>query len=296
FGRMDPPCQVQDESGNFPTTPIYQDENGTDHIFYPTLHQGDAEDTLPTGVFDVQYTRDGSYLRLKKYTAGYREVEFPDGSVRRFDALGMPTLIKDPFGNSLTISYSTSGQWVITDSQNRTQWIYFRYNLPSYPQGVIDRIELTTFGGGPKAVYQFNYSSQVVGLPCPNNDTGLDGVGNKVNVALLSSVALPDGSSWTANSYITTVPTDPNGCTDNGGNLTALTLPTLGRLEWSWQTLYLPIGTLHRPHLQTDPAVATRTMRNADGSVQGTRIYAYAPGFPAAISSAEHTTTVTYTL
>jgi hypothetical protein len=141
FGRMDPPCQVPDSNGTYPVNPIYQDENGTDHIFYPTLHKDDPEDTgLPTGVLDVQYTRDGSYLRLRKYSAGYREIEFPDGSVRRFDSLGMPTLIKDAFGNSLTIAYTTAGQWVLTDSQNRTQRIHFRYDLPSYPQGVIDSI------------------------------------------------------------------------------------------------------------------------------------------------------------
>ena len=109
------------------------------------------EDAAVPGVFDVEYTRDGSYLRLKKYTAGYLEIELPDGSVRRFDALGMPTLIKDAFGNSLTIDYTTAGQWVLTDSQNRTQRIYFRYDLPSYSQGAIDHIDLkafSAFGGG----------------------------------------------------------------------------------------------------------------------------------------------------
>jgi hypothetical protein len=87
FGRLDPPCQALDGSGQPPVGTDYQDENGTDHIFYPTLHGGDAEDAPVSGVSDVEYTRDGSYLRLKVYTAGYREVEFPDGSVRRFDSI-----------------------------------------------------------------------------------------------------------------------------------------------------------------------------------------------------------------
>ena len=67
---------MPDDLGQPTNRPIYQDENGTDHIFYPTLHDGDAEDAPVSGVSDVEYTRDGSYLRLKVYTAGYKEIEF----------------------------------------------------------------------------------------------------------------------------------------------------------------------------------------------------------------------------
>jgi hypothetical protein len=62
LGRMNPPCQVPDANDTFPLGPVYQDENGTDHVFYPTLHPGDAEDAPVSGVSDIQYTRDGSYL------------------------------------------------------------------------------------------------------------------------------------------------------------------------------------------------------------------------------------------
>ena len=169
FGRMDPPCQVPDSSGFPPSGPLYQDENGTDHIFYPTLHPGDADDAAVGGVSDVEYTRDGSYLRLKVYTAGYREIEFPDGSVRRFDATGMPTQLRDAFSNSLTIDYGTANQWVLTDSQGRTQRIWFRTDLPGYAQ-TIDHIDLVTFGGAT-ATYQFTYATQTIYRACPNNDS-----------------------------------------------------------------------------------------------------------------------------
>jgi RHS repeat-associated protein len=297
FGRMDPPCQVPDANDTYPVGPIYQDENGTDHIFYPTLHDGDAEDAAVSGVSDVEYTRDGSYLRLKVYTAGYREVELPDGSVRRFDSTGMPTQIRDPFNNNLSISYATANQWVLTDSQGRTQRIYFRTDLPGYAQ-TIDHIDLLTYGG-VTATYQFNYATQTIGRPCPHNDTDQTGsVGPTVTVPLLTGVTLPDGSTWanTAGDYVITLPSGStwpaNACTENAGNLTAWTLPTLGRMEWTWQKVYFPSGSSTKPHLQTNPGVATRGMRNADGTMQGAWSYGFGPAYPAALTSREHTTSV----
>jgi hypothetical protein len=50
---------------------------------------------------------------LKVYTAGYREVEFPDGSARRFDSNGMPTELRDPFANapSTTTTAAPTPAW-----------------------------------------------------------------------------------------------------------------------------------------------------------------------------------------
>ncbi len=270
--------------------PIYQDENGTDHVFYPTLHAGDPEDAPIAGVQDVQYTRDGSYLRLKVKTDGTREVEFPDGTVRRFDTAKRLVEIHDPFGNNLTVSYATANQWVLTDSQGRVHRIYFRTDLPSYSQ-VIDHIDLASYGG-TTATYQFSYAPQTIGRACPHNDNDQTGsIGSTVSVPLLIGVTLPDGSAWktTANDYVIALPGAP-GCTDHAGNLTALTLPTLGRMEWVWQRYYFPTGTSNKPHLQSNSGVASRAMRNPDGTLLGVWSYASAPGFP--VSGAEHTTTV----
>ncbi|HEX4496051.1 MAG TPA: hypothetical protein VIE43_10330, partial [Thermoanaerobaculia bacterium] len=295
FGRMDPPCQVPDVNGNPPLGPLYQDENGTDHIFYPTLHGGDADDAAVGGVSDVEYTRDGSYLRLKVYTAGYREIEFPDGSVRRFDATGMPTQLRDAFSNSLSISYGTANQWVLTDSQGRTHRIWFRTDLPGYAQ-TIDHIDLATFGGAT-ATYQFNYSTaqNPIGRPCPHNDNDQMGsIGPTVSVPLLIGVTLPDGSTWqnTASDYITTVPADGT-CTDGAGNLTAWVLPTLGRMEWTWQKVLFPNGSTTKPRLLFNTGVASRAMRDRGGVLLGAWNYAFGPGFPGVLTSSELTTTVT---
>src|SRR3954453_5471481 len=61
LGRLNPPCQVRDVNNVLPG-PVYQDEMGTDHVFYPTLHASDSEDAPVAGINDIEYTRDGSYL------------------------------------------------------------------------------------------------------------------------------------------------------------------------------------------------------------------------------------------
>ena len=149
--------------------PIYQDENGTDHVFYATLHPGDPEDAPVAGVRDIQYTRDGSYLRLKVHKDGTREVEFPDGTVRKFDTSKRLVEIRDSFNNKLTVSYATANQWVLTDSQGRVQKVFFRTDLPSYSQ-VVDHIDLTAFGG-TTATYQFDYAVKTIGRACRTTTT-----------------------------------------------------------------------------------------------------------------------------
>src|SRR6185369_1068138 len=50
LGRFNPDCQTPDSDGSPLPLHTYQDESGADHVFYNTLHQGDTEDTLPSGV------------------------------------------------------------------------------------------------------------------------------------------------------------------------------------------------------------------------------------------------------
>ena len=46
LGRLNPPCQVPEANNQLPG-PVYQDEMGTDHVFYPTLHAGRAKNLRP---------------------------------------------------------------------------------------------------------------------------------------------------------------------------------------------------------------------------------------------------------
>jgi RHS repeat-associated protein len=315
FGRINPPCQVLQDNMGPPDPPIYEDENGTDHIFYPTLHKDDAEDApiiiAPSDIVsDIEYTRDGSYLRMKVHTDTnnsnrsviYREIEYPDGSVRTFNTAGMPTEIRDQFSNKLMIDYNTPNQWILTDSlglgAKRTHTIFFRTDLLPYAQ-TIDHIQLAVIGTSSPvtyATYTFLYAKPTIGVACPNNDTDTS---DSVSVPLLTGVLLPDGSSWStsASGYVTAIPAAAHGgCTFNGGNLTAWTLPTLGSLNWTWKTVFFPTGSTTKPALQTNPAVATRVMKNPDQSVQGTWTYAYSPTLPVGDEGIEHTTTITDSL
>ena len=314
FGRINPPCQVLQGNMGPPDPPIYEDENGTDHIFYSTLHNNDAEDApiiiAPADIVsDIEYTRDGSYLRMKVHTDTnnsnrsviYREIEYPDGSVRTFNTAGMPTEIRDQFSNKLMIDYNTPNQWILTDSlglgAKRTHTIFFRTDLPYYSQ-TVGHIDLAVPGSTAKATYTFTYTAptNAIGVACPNNDTDTS---DSISVPLLTGVLLPDGSSWStsASGYVTAAPAAAyGGCTFNGGNLTAWTLPTLGSLNWTWQTVFFPTGSTTKPALQTNPAVAMRMMKNPDQSVQGTWTYAYSPTLPVGDEGIEHTTTVTDTI
>ena len=278
-----PPARCRTPTTPCRLGPIYQDENGTDHIFYPTLHDGDADDAAVAGVSDVEYTRDGSYLRLKVYTAGYREIECPDGSVRRFERTGMPTQLRDAFSNSLTINYGTANQWVITDSQGRTQRVWFRTDLPGYAQ--TGRSHRPGHLRRRPATYQFTYSTQAIGRPCPHNDTDQMGsIGPTVNVPLLTGVTLPDGSAWRTRRATTwsTLPSGStwpdNACTENAGNLTALD-PADARADGVdlAEGLFPDRSSTTKPHLQTNPGVASRGMRDRGGVLLGVWSYAFGP-------------------
>ncbi len=81
-------------------------------------------------------------------------------------------------------------------------------------------------------------------------------------------------------------------CTPSAGNLLGITLPTLGRMEWTWQTFHFHAGSSGKTQLQSNPGVATRTMRNAAGAVLGTWTYTQFPT-QAGFTENEVTTTVT---
>jgi hypothetical protein len=69
LGRLNPP-RLDFSSSPSPDVDrnTYLAPDGSSHTFYPTLHQGES----PSSGFE--YTRDGSYLRLRTAT---RQIEFP---------------------------------------------------------------------------------------------------------------------------------------------------------------------------------------------------------------------------
>jgi YD repeat-containing protein len=105
----------------------------------------------------------------------------------------------------------------------------------------VKTVQLTAFGGAT-ATYTLHYSPDaggtdqvtLIGRPLIQNSCGCnDGkVNQTLYVPLLTSVTLPDGSSY-AMTYDTGA--GPNSFS---GNITSLILPTLGRYDWTYQTYF----------------------------------------------------------
>jgi|HubBroStandDraft_3_1064219.scaffolds.fasta_scaffold01115_3 RHS repeat-associated protein len=270
FGRLFTPCVPanQDSQG----LAVYEGPDGSQHIFYATLHPGEA--ATP----NVNYTRDGSYLRLsKEQQLGTWLMEYPDGTLNRFDASGRLMQIIDRFNNQVSFDYSTPNEWIISDTQGRTHTVYFRTDLLPYTQ-TVDRVVLAAFNGSA-ATYQFNYYPAVTLYKgCPFNDPPAAGyTTNQTSAPLLASVSQPDGSAYAIprTGYVTTAPGSGQLCVSGSGSLLSLTLPTLGQLQWTYQQYSFPVSN-SKPWRTWSSGVATRTMVSAAGATVGQWTYATA--------------------
>ena len=283
---------------------IYEGPDGAQHIFVATLHDGDpddvfngVQDNLVADVENVQYTRDGSYLRLTRYNAHAANetttIEFPTGEIHTFNRAGQVTQIKDRFNNQVNVSYLTTAAsgcpgatgaetscWKIADTQGRTQWVYFRSDLPWYNgtgiyQPLVSRVVLAAFNAS-QATYTFNYAvSPTIGRSCPMSDPKV----GDVQVPLLTGITLPDGSQYqpTATGYVLQA-AGAGACTSNSGSLLHLTLPTAGTLDWTYQIYNFPSASASpntRPFHSANPGVKTRTM--FDGTTAA--VWTYTPSF-----------------
>ncbi len=249
---------------------VYLGTDGAEHAFYPKLHVGDPDEPGDNEMFQsVSYTRDGSYLRMTLLVGNSREIESPNGQIHLFDGLQQLTQIRDRFGNALNVAY-TNLLWTLTDTQGRTQRIYFQnVTQDGHTIEVVNRAELKAFGG-TTATYSFGYASTTIGRGCPSNDPAIL---TTVVVPLLTSVSLPDGSSYQmpTSDYITNLNPESPVCRSSG-DLKGLTLPTLGRLEWTYQDYIYPTGA-GKVHLGFSAGIATRQTRGASGDLLGTWTY-----------------------
>jgi hypothetical protein len=263
LGRLNPP-QFLGDYDTFRNT--YMSPDGSRHTFYPTLHEGE------TATAGIEYTRDGSYLRLNTFT---REMELPDGTIHTFDASGFPTQIRDRFNNQVNVCYSTAcgavaNSWRISDSQGRVHWVYFRDTwISGYQQQVVSQVDVAAFGGA-RAIYTFRYnvddSQSVILTGCRNNDPQTA----NLSVVLLTSLSLPDGTSYSipVGDYF------PNGTTPcKAGMINRLTLPTLGKIEWDYITYTFPNHSSSRPFRQMTTGVGTRSLKDELGNLVGTWTY-----------------------
>jgi RHS repeat-associated protein len=266
LGRLSPPFSPPINDSEFW---VYAASDGSEHTFYPTLHAGDADEPgdTPTNQ-SVLYSRDGSYLRLKRAD---REVESPDGTIHKFDpGTGRLVQVRDRFGNQINVSYATAGQWVITDTRSRTYRVHFQsrtYNGSNVD--MVQSVELPVFGGGT-TFYTFGYTQATIPRAWPHNDPS---VGPTTTIQLLTSLTLPDGSSYQMPLADYTTEACMDTACRKSGVIRGLRLPTLGRLEWTWQDYVFP-SHAKRAWRRRSAGVATRKTKDAAGSVLGTWTYA----------------------
>jgi YD repeat-containing protein len=253
---------------------VYESPDGADHRI------GDSE---------PGYSADGTYLRLKSYTdvnnVAYREIEFPDGMIHRFDGDGNLTAIYTPFdraanaGPSVSVDYLTGASscgtgvescWKIHDIFGRTQYVTFASTTDAiYGHQLAQKI-IVTAPGSRTVTYALHYAEGTnlpLDGPCYH---GLGGVGPgrwddpaSYNVPLLTRIELPDQSDYEIAYYND----NPPQCSQ--GSIQTLTLPTKGSIgytytNWAHNNLLATIdGPGHgSPYV---PGVDSRTKTPAGG-------------------------------
>lgn len=259
FGRLLAPGS----DGNGSTHWLYNGPDGSPHLFYSDLHH-DTPDSGDTGDA-TQYSRDGSYLRLRHVGAAEKRVESPDGTWKVFSpAAGAWRLsrIASPSGLGVDVTYPVDGSWTLTDSHGRVQTVSFMADPSGQYPRLVSRVEVGA-AGGARAAYVFTYTTAAVSRSCADSRGGTE------TVPLLASITDPAGQVQTFE-YATT------DCV-NGGRLRRLKLLEGGFLEWAYGEYQFPPfacdgGT--PAYFRVVPGVTSRKMVNPDGSVAGTWTYA----------------------
>jgi YD repeat-containing protein len=264
-GRLIDPSEtdINNEAGQF----IYLSPDGSDRLFYETLHAGSEQ-----AEGGVLYSRDGTYLRLSLGGAG-RILESPDGTIREFASYSdgiytrwQLTKIRDRFGNYIDLYYSTPDQWRIVDQFGRTTIVHFASrasDVDAEYRKVVSSIDVPAVTIGGTATYQLVYQDKWV-LTGNCTDAHPDTpVGYKL--PLLSSVSLPDGSSYafsytptTADSEEQLLPPAMESCLSGG--LTSVTLPTLGMISYTYQEYALPVSPCGLDAVAISSGIRTRVL------------------------------------
>ncbi len=265
---------------------LYVSDNGSRHTFYGSLHRGEDD-----GDLNVYYTRDGSYLRLRKIVPGSTwDIEFPDGTSRRFVKAGPGspyrlTKLWSPFGSAsdpdTTITYDADDKLrTVTDRYGRVTKVHLAGDddlVDGHPLAfmvrVVTKVEVPTVGTGT-ATYDFSYRNIDVNLSCKNESGAF---GSRVRLPHLVQISMPDGeTAYTMEqggkpSYVNTCG-GPGQADDIPGSLTRLQLPTGGALHYAYQEYEFPPGETWGP-FSTSTGVKTRTAIDLDGTVIGSWHY-----------------------
>jgi YD repeat-containing protein len=239
----------------------YQTADGSVHAWYGSPHPDPDDPVDAPGV----YTRDNTYFRATGISTAPTtgtEVHHPDGTVHSFNTEGELTSIADAFGNDVKIrtienpvelssiaacrlpaDSNLSSAWEIIDSDFRVHYVCFT-DKPRYPKNIygnqlVKRVVLQS-PGDQTAVYEFNYK---IPVDAAGNKGVLRGCWSYMwnedhypDVPVLDSIQLPDGSFFRA-TYVL------NGRNCAQGSIESLTLPTGGKLEYTYRFFSVPSGT-----------------------------------------------------
>ncbi len=250
---------------------LFIDQAGTRHEFWDNLHQ-DEDD----GDGDVFYTRDNSYLRLIKQDGATIDIEFPDGSTRRYKNPGGSNAGRwrlkrgwSRFGSAsdwdFDVTYNQDfTEWTWTDRYQRSHVVRLEDGHP-YISRVVTQIDVAAFNG-QRALYDFAYQDRLVDVSCKDSS---DNTPPRISVPHLLSIDLPDGTSYEMSEYY-------NLCgqatpDDLPGILKEIQLPTGGSLAWDFQNYQFPASS--EPVWDTSAGVETKYTKLANGNTEGTWTY-----------------------
>lgn len=245
----------------------FQDTSGAVHRFPGTYAATDPASPV--------HTKDSSYLRLTKPATNTRDVAHPDGTRYRFIEGGNQYWlyqIFDAFNNYvriryydaagaeilLTSSYANAMSWKATEYTNgnalvRTHTVRFENRSPlNAPSNYLRQVKWVDLAGfnGTVSSYELSYVDTLTQYGCGGD--WRDTYTPNPTVPLLMSVYLPDASTQSAKSrYDFTYHT--GDCT---GSLATMTLPTLGKISYTYNFYQLPtsacIGAMST-YPDTDP-------------------------------------------
>jgi len=241
--------------------------DGSERGLYPELHPGYGNQG------EVFFSNDGTYLRLRLSSTecaavagtptACRLLESVSGTVREFHDFGTIadpdwrlTRIRDRFGNFVDVTY-TGSTWRLQDSHGRTQIIRFEGASGEYER--VSSVELTKFGGGARAVYDFQYRTATLERQAFLGSACHSGA---VMAHLLDRVVLPDDSFYELDYFET------DGFSDVlSGGIRHLRLPTGGAVRWTYQAIPFPSQDpqlLGPDPVRTAYGVATRALYEDD--------------------------------
>lgn len=214
---------------------VYVAPDGGRHVFADKLH------TNVPGTPGYFYTTDGTYLR---YHAASRALEFPDGTVHRFNSEGKLTVMHDRYwvdlnGNGIP-QFGEPGGWVrvtITPVEWRFTDAHAREAVINLLNGNLSTAVLPGVGGVSET-WTFGLSAETsIARVCPHNaDTSPAAVRFLQTVTSPASLAVYQMTEYNQ-------PAHPGPCNDSSGVLRKLKLPTQGTLEWDYGLYRRPDGT-----------------------------------------------------